>query len=197
MRALLATLCLCLAAPALAGGPKTEGPRPGEAAPAFSLTDQDGKAHQLKDFLGKVVVLEWTNPECPFVVRHYRKDTMEALAKKYAGKDVVWLAINSSHFANNAVNKKWAEAERLPFKVLDDHTGATGHAYGARTTPDMYVIDPAGKIAYRGAIDDDPYGDKASPKNFVDTALMQHFSGKPVGEARTKPYGCSVKYASN
>ncbi len=188
-------LALALAAPALAGTPKTDGPAIGAPAPAFSLVDHAGKAHTLADYAGKVVVLEWTNPTCPFVVRHYRKDTMETLARAYDGKPVVWLAINSTHFADAAANAAWVKAEGLPFPVLDDHSGATGHAYGARTSPDMFVIDPAGKVIYRGAIDDDPFGDKASPLNYVKAAVDAHLAGRPIDPSRTKPYGCSVKYA--
>lgn len=193
MRFILAALLL----PTLAfAGPKTEGPAPGEAAPAFSLKDHTGKAHTLADYKGKVVVLEWTNPECPFVVRHYREKTMKTLSEQYAGKDVVWLAVNSSHFANAAVNKAFVEKEGLKYAVLDDASGSVGHAYGARTTPDMYVIDPAGKIAYRGAIDNDPFGDKkaAEKVNYVGAALPAVIGKSAVATARTKPYGCSVKY---
>lgn len=196
MRTLLA-LCLLFPAVALAG-PTSEGPKPGEAAPAFSLVDHAGKTHTLADYKGKVVVLEWTNPECPFVVRHYQAKTMSTLAQKYAGKEVVWLAVNSSHFANPTVNKAFVEKEKLTYAVLDDAKGTVGNAYGARTTPDMYVVDPAGNIAYRGAIDNDPFGDKKAEEkvNYIDATVPVVFAKGTVALPQTKPYGCSVKYAS-
>ncbi|MGK0359636.1 MAG: peroxiredoxin [Bradymonadia bacterium] len=196
MRMLLA---LCLSLPALAvAGPTSEGPKPGDAAPDFALVDHTGKTHKLADYKGKVVVLEWTNPECPFVVRHYKAKTMTTLAQKYAGKEIVWLAVNSSHFANPAINKAFVEKEKLTYAVLDDAKGAVGNAYGARTTPDMFVVDPAGKIAYRGAIDNDPFGDKpaAEKVNYIDVAVPAVFAKGKVALPQTKPYGCSVKYAS-
>lgn len=205
---LTALLALCLAgaaqaapdpaasAPA-ASAPATDsaGPKPGEAAPDFSLTAHDGTQVKLADLKGKVVVLEWTNPQCPFVVRHYRKETMETLERTWKGKAVVWLAINSSHFNTVGANKAWVESEKLAYRVLDDHAGTVGRAYGARTTPDMYVIAPDGTLAYRGAIDDDPHGDKPGATNLVDRALTAHFAGKAPEPAQTRPYGCSVKYA--
>lgn len=188
-----------LALPALAvAGPNTTGPEPGQAAPDFALVDHVGKTHKLSDYKGKVVVLEWTNPECPFVVRHYKAKTMKTLADQYKGKEVVWLAINSSHFANPTVNKKFVDDEKLTYAVLDDAKGTVGHAYGARTTPDMFVVDPAGKIAYRGAIDNDPFGDKkaAEKVNYIGAALPAVIGKTALATPRTKPYGCSVKYAA-
>lgn len=192
-------LALCLfATPALAGGPKNPGPEPGQEAPAFSLVAHDGSTHTLAQYKGKVVVLEWTNPECPFVVRHYQAATMKTLAEKYKGKEVVWLAVNSSHFANVEANKKFVEAEKLAYAVLDDSKGEVGHAYGARTTPDMFVIDPQGKVAYRGAIDNDPSGDKSAEAkiNYVDQSVPAVLGQTPLATPRTQPYGCSVKYGS-
>lgn len=193
MRLILAALLL----PTLAfAGPKTEGPAPGQAAPDFTLKDHTGTEHKLSAYKGKVVVLEWTNPECPFVVRHYREKTMKTLAEQYAGKDVVWLAVNSSHFATQETNKAFVDKEQLKYAVLDDAKGEVGHAYGARTTPDMFVVDPAGLVAYRGAIDNDPFGDKKAEEkvNYVGVAIPAVMAKGKIATPKTKPYGCSVKY---
>ncbi len=167
----------------------------GAPAPAFTLPDAAGQPVKLSDFAGKVVVLEWVNPDCPFVKRHADAGTMRSLAQKYQGK-VVWLGINSTNYMDSAANAKWIAERSLPYPVLDDHTGAVGHAYNAKTTPHMYVIDTTGKLVYAGAIDDDNAGTKgASAVNYVDAALAEITAGKPVSVAETKPYGCSVKYA--
>lgn len=169
----------------------------GSAAPAFSLEDQSGNKVSLSDFAGKIVVLEWINPDCPFVVRHAKAQTMKALADKYAGKNVVWVGINSTHYANKETNAKWISSYSLPYIVLDDHMGEVGRAYGAKTTPHMYIIDGGGNLVYQGGIDDDPQGSKGgSAVNYVDKALEELTSGKQVSMAQTKPYGCSVKYKS-
>ncbi len=169
----------------------------GAAAPGFTLQDQDGKAVTLGDYTGKVVVLEWTNPECPFVKRHYEAKTMVDLAKKYEPQGVVWLAINSTHDNTNAIDKAWHTKEDLAYPVLNDGTGAVGHAYGAKTTPDMYVIGKDGKLLYSGGIDNDPHGDKAAADkvNYVSKALDEVLADKPVTTAETKSYGCGVHYA--
>ena len=120
---------------------------------------------------------------------------MRTLAQKYQGK-VVWLGINSTNYMDSAANAKWIAERSLPYSILDDHTGAVGHAYNAKTTPHMYVIDTTGKLVYAGAIDDDNAGTKgASAVNYVDAALSELMAGKPVSIAETKSYGCSVKYA--
>lgn len=170
------------------------GPKIGEAAPDFTLTDHTGQPVTLSKLKGKVVVLEWTNKDCPFVVRHYDLGTMKTLAERYAPKQVVWLAINSSHFANVEQNAGFVKARTLPYRVLDDHSGTVGRAYGARTTPHMYVVDAKGHLAYRGAIDNNPWGDAKVPTNFVDAALTSMLAGQPVAAPLAKPYGCSVKY---
>ena len=160
-------------------------------APAFSLEDQDGKAVNLADLKGKIVVLEWTNPDCPFVQRHYQADTMTMtkLASKYKDSGVVWLAINSTNYMGRDKYKAWIKEHNLPYTILDDHTGAVGKTYGAKTTPHMFVIDKVGSIAYQGAIDD-----QASKVNYVAQALEELLAGKAVSIPQTKPYGCSVKY---
>jgi peroxiredoxin len=164
-------------------------------APDFTLTDQKGNTVQLSDFKGKVVVLEWTNPDCPFVQRHYKAGTMARLAKTYAGKGVVWLAINSTYYMNRKRDAAWAEQQQIAYPVLGDHDGKVGKAYGAKSSPHMFVIDAKGNIAYRGAIDNDASGEKKEGVvNYVALALDAVLAGKPVAVTETRPYGCSVKY---
>jgi peroxiredoxin len=166
----------------------------GAAAPAFTLVDQTGRSVSLGDYAGKVVVLEWVNPDCPSVQRHAKARTMAALAEKYGG-DVAWLAVNSTNYMDAEDNRKWAEKNGLSYPILDDQDGRVARAFGARTTPHMYVIDREGRLAYQGAIDDDPSGDKPAKVNYVDRALGELVAGKAVSAPQTKPYGCSVKYS--
>jgi peroxiredoxin len=167
-------------------------------APDFTLTDQKGNTVKLSDFNGKVVVLEWTNPDCPFVQRHYRAGTMARLAKAYAAKGVVWLAINSTYYMNREKDAAWAEQKQIAYPVLGDHDGKVGKAYGAKSSPHMFVIDAKGNIAYRGAIDNDPDGEKKEGLvNYVAQALDAVLAGKPVAIPETRSYGCSVKYPPN
>lgn len=168
----------------------------GAPAPGFTLRDAAGKQVALSDFAGKVVVLEWINPDCPFVKRHYQAKTMSDLASRYAGKGVVWLAVNTTHYMGAEDNTKWIESNALPYPILIDATGEVGRLYGAKTTPHMYVIDQHGTLVYAGAIDDDPQGSKAEKLNYVARALDEVLAGSPVTTAQTKPYGCSVKYAN-
>jgi peroxiredoxin len=170
----------------------------GAKAPDFTLQNQDGKNVSLRDFAGKIVVLEWTNPECPFVQRHYKEKTMTTLASRYEDKGVVWLAINSGHTATNDTDKAWAAAQGISYPELNDSSGVTGKAYHATNTPDMYVIAADGTLLYSGAIDNDPDGDKSAGEkiNYVQRALDEILSGKAVSTPQTKAYGCSVKYAS-
>ena len=175
----------------------------GEKAPDFSLPDLDGKAVKLSEFKGKPVVLEWFNPECPFVKAAHTKGSLVELAKKQTGKGVVWLAVNSG-----AAGRQGAGAEKsreglktfgLSHPVLLDAEGTVGRLYGATNTPHMYVIDPKGQLVYRGAIDNSPDGEGKSPAdgklvNYVDAALEAIAAGKPVAVSETKAYGCSVKY---
>jgi len=169
----------------------------GATAPQFSLQDQNGKTVSLSDFAGKVVVLEWTNPQCTVVPRHYRAKTMTTLPKQYAPQDVVWIGINSTHDMTNAEDLAWANQQGISWSILNDASGATGHAYNAKSTPGMYVIDKTGKLVYSGAIDNDPTGDLTSGKiNYVAQALDEVLAGKPVSVPQTKSYGCSVHYAN-
>lgn len=168
--------------------------RAGNKAPEFTLANYDGKTISLSDYKGKIVVLEWFNYECPFVKYHYEKaKTMIELPNKY--KDVVWLAINSTGHLTTEKNKEFAEKHKLSYPILDDRSGKVGHAYGARTTPHMFIIDAKGNIAYNGAIDNSPMGKEENVINYVDKALAELTTGKEVSTPTTEPYGCSVKYA--
>ncbi len=171
-----------------------EPPAIGKAAPDFSAVDEAGVEHRLADYKGKAVVLEWTNPDCPFVARHYEADTMEKLAAALGAKDVVWLAVNSTHSNTPEDTKAWKAEQGFTYATLQDADGKIGRAYGARTTPHMFVIDAQGVLRYRGAIDDDPRGDSAAPKNYVDSAVHALLAGASPDPSDTKSYGCSVKY---
>ncbi len=177
----------------------------GQAAPAFSAVDTAGKPVSLADFKGKHVVLEWVNPGCPFVVKHYDSSNMQGTQKEAATKGVVWLAINSTapeakDFLAPAAMSKWMRGHQAAATAtLMDADGKVGKAYGARTTPHMYIINPAGMLVYAGAIDSKPSSnptDIPSAINHVKAALAETLAGKPVSVATTKPYGCSVKYAT-
>ena len=164
-------------------------------APQFTLIDTDGNEHSLSDYLGQIVVLEWTNSDCPFVKRHYNASTMVDLVNKYSDKGVVWLAINTTHYADREFNIATIEDYGLNYPILDDSSGEIGRLYSAKTTPHMFIIDAAGNIAYEGAIDDDRAGDKEVVVNYVKKALDEMLAGKEVSTPFVKPYGCTVKYA--
>lgn len=175
----------------------------GAAAPGFTVTDTSGKTVQLADSKGKYVVLEWTNPECPFVRKHYGSGNMQALQREWGARDVAWLTINStnathSEFKTPRQMSDWMKAQgAAPLATLLDSTSDTGRAYGAKTTPHMFVVDPAGKVIYAGAIDDKRTTNPADAKtanNYVRAALTESMSGKAVTVGSTTPYGCSVKY---
>jgi peroxiredoxin len=189
---------LALAVPAVAG-PHGDG-HDGHAmqtAPDFELADQNGETHKLSDYRGKIVVLEWTNPQCPFVQRHYADGhtTMIDLAAKFGGEDVVWLGIDSSNFVTSESATAWAEKKGITTPILLDADGEVGRLYEAKTTPHMFVIGREGELLYSGAIDDDSSGKGKAPVNFVEAALSSVLAGEPVQTAKTKPYGCSVKYS--
>jgi peroxiredoxin len=168
----------------------------GATAPQFTLQDQNGKNVSLSDYAGKIVVLEWTNPECPVVQRHYKAKTMTTLEKQYAGQDVVWIGINSTKDATSAEDLAWANQQGVTWSILTDASGATGHAYGAKSTPGMYIIDTGGKLVYSGAIDNDPSGSKSDDKiNYVSQALNELLAHKAISIPETKSYGCAVHYA--
>jgi peroxiredoxin len=176
---------------------------PGQPAPDFTLTDVSGKAVKLSDLKGKYVVLEWVNPDCPYVQKHYNSANMPNLQKEYGGRQVTWLAINStreghSEFKSPQQMGGWMkEKGAAPAATLLDRDSKVGKAYGAVTTPHMYVIDPKGTLVYVGAIDDkrstNP-ADVKTAKNYVRLALEESLAGKPVSTASTTPYGCTVKY---
>lgn len=174
----------------------TAGSRTGKIAPEFRLTSYDGRTISLSDYKGKIVVLEWLNYECPFVRHHYEEaKTMIKLADKYKDKNVFWLAINSTSHLTTEKTEEFADKHKIRFPILDDRSGRTGRAYGARTTPHMFIIDTKGRIAYAGAIDNSPLGRKKEGViNYVDKALAELKTGKVVSIPNTEPYGCSVKY---
>ena len=181
-----------------------EAPKVGAPAPGFSLPDSHGKAYSLGDFKGKYVVLEWFNPGCPFVQKHYKSDNMQNLQKEFTGKGVVWLTIDSSAPGNQGyltpadANKQVAEWKIDSTALLLDPNGKVGHEYGATNTPHMYVIDPSGKLIYSGAIDDKPSTDLDDVKtanNYVKDAIEEAMAGKPVATPTSRAYGCSIKYA--
>ena len=176
---------------------------PGQPAPDFTLTDVSGKAVKLSEMKGKYVVLEWVNPDCPYVQKHYNSANMPNLQKEYGGRQVTWLTINStreghSEFKSPQQMGGWMkEKGAAPAATLLDRDSKVGKAYGAVTTPHMYVIDPKGTLVYVGAIDDkrstNP-ADVKTAKNYVRLALEESLAGKPVSTASTTPYGCTVKY---
>jgi len=191
MKTIMIVLAAMVAMPAIAG----DGVSVGDTAPAFTLADTAGNQVSLGDFEGKIVVLEWLNPDCPFVQRHYKAGTMKNLATRYDGEGVVWLTINSTNYMDGAANAKFKAEHNLPYTILVDQAGDVGHLYGAKTTPHMYIIDGNGSLVYIGAIDDDPRGKKGEPAvNYVAVALDEILAGNAVTTAETKPYGCSVKY---
>jgi peroxiredoxin len=171
----------------------------GREAPDFTLKTFDGKTVRLSDYRGKIVVLEWLNFECPFSLYHYEtKKTMVTLANDYKDKNVVWLAINSTSHTTAEANKEFARKYNLPYPILDDRSGEVGHAYGAETTPHIFMINSNGVIAYEGAIDNSPRGRTPSEErlvNYVDKALAELTAGRVPSTRKTKPYGCTVKYA--
>lgn len=202
-RALAMKTVLTLAILAVSTLVATAAPEIGKPAPAFTLKDTSGKEVSLADFKGKTVVLEWVNHGCPFVVKHYGSGNMQGLQKEFTGKGVVWLSICSSapgkqgHMEPAAAAAKSAELQSAATAYLIDEDGAVGKLYNAKTTPEMFIINPEGNLVYMGAIDSKPsasQGDIADATNYVQVALTESLGGKPVATPSTKPYGCSVKY---
>jgi len=180
-----------------------DSPAVGTNAPDFSLTDSKGKTQSVSQYKGKYVVLEWFNPECPFVKKHYGSGNMQKLQEEFTGKGIVWLTIDSNapglegHLTAEQANDKMAEWKTKQTALVLDPDGKAGRSYGAKNTPHMFVINPEGKIVYEGAIDSKASpnpADIASATNYVKVALDESLSGKTVSTANTKPYGCSVKY---
>jgi peroxiredoxin len=176
----------------------------GSQAPDFHGTDSNGKTQSLDQYRGKYVVLEWHNRDCPYTVKHYQSGNMQSLQKQWTAKGVVWFTIISSapgtqgYVDAAAENAYMAKMGAKPTAAILDPSGAIGKLYGAKTTPNMFIIDPNGKLIYAGAIDDHAtteVSDIASSKNYVSAALTEAMAGQPVQTAYTRPYGCSVKYA--
>jgi len=174
----------------------------GEQAPDFTLTDIDGKKHTLADYTakGQTVVLEWFSPMCPFVKKHYRDDTgtMLNIQKDLNGESIVWLRINSANANHPAadvdLNKETAQKWGITTPILFDNDGSIGRAYGAKRTPEMYIINSDGILAYHGAIDNKPDAAAPGEVNYVRNALTQVLAGETVTKSTTKAYGCSIKY---
>ena len=188
-------------APALTPAAAAGGVVPGDVAPSFSLKDTTGVEHTLAQYLadGKIVVLEWFNPDCPFIVKHHQLNrTMNETFMTLQHKGMVWLAINSGAPGKQGAglerNKKAHTDYEMLFPILLDESGTVGRAYGAKTTPHMFVIGKDGKVAYSGAIDNDPSPTKPGERNYIISALRALMDGRAVPEPTTKPYGCSVKY---
>jgi peroxiredoxin len=189
-----AMLSLGLAAHSLAAGNRS-GVAVGSKAPDFTLQNTQGSNVSLHDYSGKIVVLEWTNPNCPFVQRVYHEKTMLNTYDQHKSQGVVWLAINSTHTATNKDNSQWASAQSIPYSILNDSAGKAGKEYHATNTPEMFIIGKDGTVLYKGAIDNDPDGSKTVGKiNYVQQALAEIAAGKPVTDSETQPYGCSIKY---
>ena len=200
----LVGVALTAAAFGLGSALAQSGPRTGAKAPDFSVVDVDGKPQKLSDFAGKTVILEWTNHDCPYVRKHYNSATMQKLQKDMTTDGIVWLTVISSApgeegYADAAKAKELTKSrDAAPSNVLLDPKGKMGRAYGAQTTPHMYIIDAKGVLAYAGAIDNKPSASTSSlngAKSYVRQAIAEIKAGKPVSEASTKAYGCSVKYA--
>ncbi|MEM1034120.1 MAG: thioredoxin family protein [Myxococcota bacterium] len=175
----------------------------GQAAPDFTLTDLDGKTHRLADYRGKTVVLEWFNPDCPFVRQSHTEGTLKGLAQTMVGDDLVWLAVNSGAPGKQGHGREANQAGRTRYgidhPILLDPSGAVGKAYGAKRTPHMYVIDPTGKLVYRGAIDNSKGGDLedvSEVENYVAKTVTLVRAGQSVDLGETPAWGCTVKYAN-
>ena len=175
----------------------------GQPAPDFTAIDSNGRPVRLSDLKGTTVVLEWTNHDCPYVRKHYGAGNMQALQSEATGKGVVWLSVVSSapgtqgHVNGLEANKLTDDRKAKPTAVLLDPKGAIGKAYGATSTPHMFVITPAGAVAYSGAIDDKASSspsDIPKARNYVRDALAAVAAGKPMSPGQTRSYGCSVKY---
>jgi peroxiredoxin len=180
-----------------------DSPPVGSTAPDISATDSKGKTQTLSQYKGKYVVLEWFNPECPFVKKHYGSGNMQKLQEEFTGKGVVWLTIDSNapglegNLTAEQANQRIAEWKAHSTAFLLDPDGKAGRTYAAKNTPHMFVINPDGKIVYEGAIDSKATAnpaDIASSNNYVKTALDESLAGKTVTTPSSRPYGCSVKY---
>ena len=199
MRFILATSLLALSAPLAAAAIN------GQLAPGFTGTDASGRTVRLADFKGKTVVIEWNNPGCPFVQKHYNSGNMQKTQAAARADGAVWLTVNSGapgqqgHMNGAEATAFLRSTKSTPAAYLIDPKGDIGHLYGARTTPHMYVIDRTGKLVYQGGIDDKPTANPADIKtanNMVLAALGDLKAGRPVARPEARAYGCTVKYAS-
>lgn len=198
-------LTLVTALVLLASGSAWASASVGQSAPAFTAVDTSGKTVSLADFKGRHVVLEWVNPGCPYVQKHYDSQNMQGTQAEATAKGVVWLAINSTaadhgDYKPPAVLAQWMQGQKASASAtLMDADGKLGRAYGARSTPHMYIVNPAGTLVYAGAIDSKPTAnpaDIATATNHVKVALAESLAGKPVSVPATRAYGCSVKYSA-
>ena len=205
MKKMLSTFA-AVAAVAVLAAPASAAPVVGQAAPNFKLADVNGKPVSLSDYRGKTVVLEWNNPGCPFVKKHYGSGNMQKAQAAAAKDGVMWLSINSSaagqqgHMSGAEAKAMVAQAGARPTAYLLDPRGVVGKVYDAKTTPHMYVVNKAGTLVYAGGIDDKPTANPADipgARNHVLAALSELKAGKPVSVATSRPYGCSVKYAQS
>ena len=178
-----------------------------QSAPDFNLLNSYGEEIKLSEFRGQTVILEWTNHGCPFVAKHYKTNNMQNTQTAAKEANVVWLSIISSapgaqgFVTNEDANELTKSRNALPSHVLQDPEGLVGKAYGAKTTPHMYLIDKAGVLKYQGAIDDAGgrgfmFKDLSEAKNYIISALIELDKGSEITDPVTKPYGCSVKYKS-
>jgi len=196
--------CVVLAAALMAQCAVAQEVRVGAPAPDFTATDSHDQTETLAQYRGMYVVLEWHNQSCPFTRKHYVSGNMQALQKEWTAKGVVWFTVISSapgkqgYMTASEENAYLAQVHAVPTAVLLDPEGKLGRLYSAKTTPQMIVIDPSGKVIYDGAIDNRPTPDPADvhgAQNYVSDALTEAMAGKPVATPFTRPYGCSVKYA--
>ena len=211
MKKLLVTLAACGGFAGLAGVtpdviPEAAAQAVGQAAPNFTLTDSNGRAVSLASFRGRNVVLEWNNPDCPFVRKHYDSGNMQRTQAAATRDGAVWLTINSSaagnqgHVSGAQANAFVARSSARPTAYLLDHNGQVGRRFGARTTPHMYIVNAAGNLVYAGGIDDRPTAnpdDITGARNHVLAALAEIRAGRAVSVPTSRPYGCSVKYANS
>ncbi|MCV6636774.1 redoxin domain-containing protein [Candidatus Albibeggiatoa sp. nov. NOAA] len=167
-------------------------PQIGSPVANFTLSDSWGNPVELSDFLGKHVVLEWINPDCPAVKRHYELKTMQNLAYEYLSYDVVWLSINSTHYMTQEDNQRWRQLNQIFYRILDDREGLVGQALQAQITPQVFILDPQGTLVYKGAVDNAPQG--VATFNYVEAALQELLTDQPITYPETQAYGCAVKY---
>ena len=199
-------MILAFTAVAILSAPVEAAPVIGQPAPNFKVADTDGKPVTLSDFRGKTVVLEWSNPDCPFVKKHYGSGNMQKAQAAAAKDGVVWLTINSSapgnqgHMNGAQANSFVTKAGARPAAYLLDPRGVVGKLYDAKTTPHMFIVSKAGTLVYAGGIDDKPTpnpADVSGARNHVLAALTELKTGKAVSVKTSRPYGCSVKYSDS